>query len=260
MISGKTRLFAILAHPCGHVRTPQALNALFAEKGIDAVMTAYDVAPEDLAEVVGALRRIRNLDGLVITVPHKSAMMALCDEVSTRARVAGAVNVVRRTADGRLSGDLLDGIGFVTGLRQAGHSVAGRNVYMVGAGGAASAIAFALAAEGVGRLTLANRSPEKLEALADRLRAEFPDVPLALGGQPSGHDIVINATSLGLKAGDPLPVDPEQISPDTLVAEVIMEPAETALLQATRAKGCPVHPGRAMLDGQLAEIFAFLVA
>ena len=116
----------------------------------------------------------------------------------------------------------------------------------------------ALAAEAPARLTLVNRSLDKLAGLAARLKTHHPDLAVVLGGDVAGHDLVINATSLGLKPEDPLPLAVEDVDPGALVAEVIMQPEETALLQAARARGLGVHPGRAMLEGQLAEMFAFL--
>lgn len=258
MISGKTRLFAIVAHPAQHVRTPQAMNAVFAEKCVDAVMIACDVAPNGLAGFVAGLRGVENFGGLVVTVPHKVEIATLCDRLTARAQVAGAVNAIRREVDGTLTGDLLDGAGFVAGLAKAGHQIAGRAVYLVGAGGAASAIAMAVAARGARCLTLVNRSVAKLTTLATRLKTHHPEIEVFVGGDVSGHDLVINATSLGLKPDDPLPLAVEDVDPGAVVAEVIMQPEYTALLQHARARGLTVHPGHAMLEGQLSEMFDFL--
>ncbi len=258
MISGGTRLFAIVAHPVRHVRTPQAMNALFEREGVDAVMVPCDVRPEHLAAFVAGLRGIENFGGLVVTVPHKVEIAALCDRLTMRARAANAVNSIRREPDGTLTGDLLDGVGFVAGLEAAGHEVAGRRVYLVGAGGAASAIALAIAAKGPARLTLANRSLDKLKALAARLAEQYPALDVVCGGDVAEHDLVINGTSLGLKADDPLPLPVERIAAGATVAEVIMQPEYTSLLMAAQARGLTVHPGRAMLEGQLSEIFTFL--
>jgi len=258
MISGSTRLFAIVAHPASHVQTPQAMNALFARKGVDAVMVPCDVRPESLAAFITGMRRVENLGDLVVTVPHKVEIVTLCDRLTMRARAANAVNSIRREPDGTLTGDLLDGAGFVAGLEGAGHEIAGRRVYLVGAGGAASAIALAIAAKGPARLTLANRSLGKLEALAARLAEHYPALDVVCGGDVAEHDLVINGTSLGLKADDPLPLPVDQLAPETVVAEVIMQPEYTALLNAAQARGLIVHTGRAMLEGQLSEIFTFL--
>lgn len=259
MITGKTRLFGIVAHPVGHVRTPQALNALFVQKGVDAVMVAYDVRPQNLAAFVDGIRGAENVGGLVVTVPHKVDIVPLCDRLTHRAAAAGAVNAIRRASDGTLTGDLLDGAGFVAGLEQAGHSVAGHRVYIAGAGGAASAIALAMAEKGPAGLTLVNRSPDKLTALAERLRKHYPQVPVHVGGEVRGHDIIVNGTSLGLHAQDPLPVAVDRIDTGALVAEVIMQPEYTPLLVAARDRGLNVHLGRHMLDGQLEQMYQFLM-
>ncbi|GBR06214.1 shikimate 5-dehydrogenase [Acetobacter oeni LMG 21952] len=242
-----------------HVRTPQKMNALFESREYDGVMVAVDAAPgADLAAVFAGFRAMANFGGTVVTVPHKTSVVALCDRVSRRAEMAGAANVVRRERDGSLTGDLLDGVGFVAGLTGAEETVAGRRVFLAGAGGAASAIAFALAEAGAAHLTVANRSREKAGELAGRLSEAFPVLSVAVGGEPDGHDIVVNGTSLGLREGDPLPVDAGRLSSGMLVAEVVMMPEETALLREAAKVGCRVHSGRHMLEGQLEAIFAFL--
>lgn len=258
MISGRTRIFAIIADPVAHVRTPQALNTLFAQQGQDAVIVPLQIAAADLKTGISGLRTMRNLGGLVVTVPHKSAMAALCDRLSERARLAGAVNVVRRETDGALAGDLLDGEGFAAGLEHAGVSLAGSSAFLAGAGGAASAIAFALAERGIARLTIANRSQDRAEALARRLAPLFSGLAISTEAGPEDHDIAINATSLGLKDGDPLPFDPARLPAGALVAEVVMQPDITPLLEAARERGLAIQPGKRMLDGQLDAICDFL--
>ncbi|MDQ4137093.1 MAG: shikimate dehydrogenase, partial [Pseudomonadota bacterium] len=148
-ITGSTRVFGILADPIEHVRTPQALNALMRERGVDGVMVPFHAGADDLAAVAAGLRRLRSFRGMIVTVPHKTAMLGLCDAVSERARQVGAVNAVRREPDGRLVGDMFDGLGFVAGLRAAGIEPRGARAYIAGAGGAAKAIAFALVEAGV---------------------------------------------------------------------------------------------------------------
>jgi shikimate dehydrogenase len=261
MITGKTKVFSILAHPVDHVRTPQALNALFAERNFDGVVVPLDVSEgQGLMLALAALRSFRNWGGSIVTVPHKIAAASQCDRLTVRAGTAGAVNVIRRETDGSLTGELLDGTGFVTGLRKRGYDPAGRSVFLAGAGGAASAIAFALAEAGARRLTIANRSRAKSEDLASRLRAQFPATVFATEGAPPGHDLVVNGTSLGMHDSDPLPFDPHHLDASMMVAEVIMNPEETALLRLATARGCATQVGKAMLEGQLAEVFAFLAA
>jgi shikimate dehydrogenase len=252
-ISGKTRLNVILAHPVAHVRTPQAINELATQRGVDAVMVPIEVAPPDLGTVVQALRSIQNLDGIVVTVPHKTSIAQFCDVLTERALQAGAVNAIRREANGRLVGDMFDGLGFTVGLERAGIEIRGRRAFLAGAGGAANAIAFALAERGVQALSIYNRTHAKAEELATRVAAAFPHlrVGAAASADPTGHDLVVNATSLGLKPTDALPIDVAKLEPDMIVAEVIMQPETTPLLEAARQCGCRIQPGRAMLTSQL---------
>lgn len=258
-ITGHTTIWGILADPIHHVKTPQALNAMMHERGVDGVMIPLHVGASNLDTFVTGLRSMRNLKGFVVTVPHKTAIVDLCDEVSDQARAIGAVNTVRREADGRLVGEMLDGAGFVSGLRQGGIDPRGRSVYLAGAGGAANAIAFALAEAGVSRLTIANRTRAKSEDLQQRLAKHHPAVPVEIGTpDPTGHDIVVNATSLGLKDGDPLPLDVDRLSADQIVAEIIMQPETTALLAAAKERGCRTHPGQPMLACQLELMAAFM--
>ena len=261
MITGKTKLYFIIADPISQVRTPEVFNAYCAQNGSDAVMVPIQVAPEGLEAVMTAFRAMKNLGGVVVTVPHKTAVALLCDELGEAGRAIGSVNAVRREADGRLVGNMFDGAGFVAGLRSQGYEPAGRRALLVGAGGAASAIAFALAEAGVASLTIANRTPAKAEEIVLRIAKSFPGRTIRVGdADPAGHDLVINATSLGLKPGDHLPVDPALLTPVMTVAEIVMKPETTPLLAAAQARGCAVHYGRHMLDQQFRLIADFIGA
>ncbi|MFA6968113.1 shikimate dehydrogenase [Bosea sp. (in: a-proteobacteria)] len=258
-ISGHTRVYAILADPVHHVQTPQKLNALMSARGHDGVMVPVHVGAGELATVVAGLKAMKTLGGFVVTVPHKTAIVALCDDVSRQAQLVGAVNCVRREADGRLVGDILDGLGFVAGLRRESFEPKGCRVLLLGAGGAANAVAFALAEAGVASLSIANRTRAKSEDLARRLSQAFPALPVDLD-EPgaAGPDIVINGTSLGLAEGDPLPLDASRLTAGQIVAEVIMQPRVTALLAAAQAKGCRIHYGLPMLECQLEMMGDFM--
>lgn len=260
-ISGRTRLFAIVADPVGHVRTPQVFNARFAAQGTDAVMIPLHVDAAGLPAAFAAFRGMKNLGGVIVTVPHKTSAVALCDEVGETGRAVGAVNTIRREPDGRLAADMFDGEGFVAGLRSEGIEPAGRRVYLAGAGGAANAIAFSLARSGVARLTVANRTARKAEELVARLREHFPRLDAGVGGpDPARHDLVVNATSLGLRAGDALPLDVTRLASGTTVAEIIMKPEQTALLVEAARRGCRIHLGRHMLDCQIDLMAHFMGA
>ncbi len=261
MITGRTRVFGIIADPVHHVRTPQVMNDYFAAHRVDAVMVPLNVARGDVETVLEAVRRLPNVGGLIVTVPHKAAVVPLCDEAGEQARLIGAANAIRRTDDGRLVCDMFDGKGFLGGLLAQDIDPKGQRVLLLGAGGAASAIAFALAGHGVAALTIANRTRDKARDLAARVAAAVPSCTVADGSpDPAGHDLVVNATSLGLKADDPLPLDAGALERGTTVAEIIMQPERTALIEAAEARGCRVHAGRHMLDEQIRLLAEFLGA
>jgi shikimate dehydrogenase len=258
-ITGRTRIWAILADPIVQVKAPQMINAAIAERQVDGVMIPMHVPRENLAATLAAIRGIKNCGGMIVTVPHKSASVDLLDEVTTQARLVGAVNTVRREPDGRLVGDCVDGVGFVAGLRAHGIDPQGMSAYVAGAGGAANAIAFALADCGVTRLTLANRTRAKVEDLARRVAAAYPQLSIEIGTRDaSNHDLVVNATSLGMKKDDALSFDADTLHASQILAEIIMDPEETPIMAAARAKGCRVHPGRPMLLAQRELMIRFL--
>ena len=250
-ITGDTQLYAIIGDPIFQVHTPEMMNRLFAREGLNAVMVAIHVAPQGFEAAVKAFRVMKNLRGFIATVPHKTAAAALCDELGETGCAIGAVNAVRREADGRLVGEMFDGTGFVAGLRAHGHDPAGLRVLLLGAGGAAAAMGFALAQAGVASLTIANRTRSKAENIQAVVRKSFPHPIVKVGeADPTGHDLIVNATSLGMKPEDPLPLDTALLTPDMKVAEAIAKPEFTPLLTTARAKGCNVHSGRHMLEIQ----------
>lgn len=258
-ITGKTKLYAIVADPIQQVKTPEWINKLLAQRGIDGVLVPMHVQPAALPACVAALRGMLNFCGMVVTVPHKTAIVKLCDEVTPAAALVGAVNVVRRELDGRIVGDILDGKGFVSGLYLHGIEVKSKRVFLAGAGGASNAIAFALADAGVDRLTIYNRTSAKVEDLIARLSTAYPGVKLVAGtANPEGHDLVVNATSLGMAETDPLPLNVEGLTPDQIVAEIIIVPALTRLLVAAQAKGCRIHFGAPMLRCQIELMADFM--
>lgn len=258
-ISGSTRVLMIAADPITHVRTPQAMNALAEARGSNIVMVPCHVSPEGLAALFAGLREMQSLTGIVVTAPHKLAAATLCDELDSQAALVGAVNAVRREADGKLIGEIFDGRGFVAGLIAAGHQLDGRRAFLAGAGGAASAIAFALAEAGVSHLSIYNRTAAKAHTLAQRVTERFPaTAATACDDRPHDVALAVNGTSAGMRPEDGLPFELDRLGVDTIVAEVIMQPAITPLLEAARERGLAIQPGKAMLDQQLTLIADFL--
>ncbi|WP_199579135.1 shikimate dehydrogenase family protein [Bosea vaviloviae] len=249
--SGATRLFAVIGDPVAQVMAPELMNPLFLDRGCDAVLTAVEVKPEHLSIVLAGLKQIANLDGILVTVPHKFAVCSQIDAASEAVTLAGSANALRREPDGSWRGDNFDGAGFVRGLQGAGHDPSGKVVSLVGAGGAGVSVAAALMIAGARRLHVTDLSAERAGRLVDRLSKKWPGRISLAAAPDSRSDIVVNATPLGLVETDPLPFDPALLSATAVVADIIMKPAETRLLKAAAEIGLPTHPGIHMLTNQV---------
>ncbi|MBO0944084.1 shikimate dehydrogenase [Acidovorax temperans] len=248
MISGTTQLIAHLGYPTESFKAPMIYNPWFEKRGIDAVVVPMGVKPGDYAGTLAALARVTNLRGALVTMPHKVTTLSLADEITPTARIAGACNALLLRPDGTWLGDQFDGAGFVRGLLRKGRTLRGARVIVSGAGGVGSAIAASLAAEGVAHISLFDTNTASAEGLAERLRAHYPQLVVQTGSNdPAGFDVVVNATPLGMKEGDPLPFDVARIDAGAMVGEVVMKTEYTPLLQAALAKGCGVQVGTDML-------------
>jgi shikimate dehydrogenase len=261
VINGNSTLIAHFGDPIGIVKAPLIYNPWFDSVGIDARVVPMGVRSDDYATTMPAVMRMTNVRGALVTMPHKVTTVALLDRVTTAVRIAQSCNAIRKAADGTLEGDLFDGAGFVRGLERKSVAVRGSSALVVGAGGVGSAIAAALAAAGVARLRLHDARPAVADQLAGRLREHYPALDAqSAAADAAGHDIVVNATPLGMEPDDPLPVDPAQLRPDTFVGEVVMKQAVTPLLRAAQARGCRTQVGTDMLFEQIPlylEYFGF---
>jgi shikimate dehydrogenase len=258
MLNGDTRLIAHLGYPTTTFKSPMIYNPWFAKHGINAAVVPLGVRAENFGDAFPEICRFTNFHGALITMPHKVSVIALLDNVSTAVKIAGSCNAVRRNDDGRLVGDMFDGEGFVRGVARRGRSLKGNKVLVVGCGGVGSAIAASSAAAGAAEIALYDVSQAAMEALADRLGQSYPKLKVTTGSNdPNGFDVVINATPLGMKAGDPMPVDVSRLSPSTYVGEVVMKQETTAFLAAARAKGCEIQIGIDMLFEQIPAYLEF---
>lgn len=252
MIDGRTRVFAILGYPIAQVLAPGALNPIFAARGLNAVLVPIEVPPQGFDAFMAGFKAATNFDGLVITVPHKVAVMRHIDRLGPQSAKVGSANLVRREPDGALLGDISDGLGFVNAIRAKGFEPKGRSALVVGSGGVGAAIGGALLDAGVARLVVNDVEPGKAEALAARLGASSGS------NDPRGHDLVVNCTPLGMRAEDPLPFDAGLLSPRQFVGEVVTKPPLTPLLRAAAARGCRTANGVEMVDGHAALMADFL--
>ncbi|MGR9172065.1 shikimate dehydrogenase family protein [Rhizobium sp. KDH_Rht_773_N] len=258
MISGTTKLIAHLGYPTESFKAPLIYNPYFEEQGIDAVVMPMGCRPEDYPAFVRLLFRLTNIHGALVTMPHKIPTMHLLDEISTNARVAGSCNAIKLGPDGKLIGDMFDGEGFVRGLKRKGQQITGARALIIGAGGVGSAIAASLAAAEIAHLALHDDNKAALEGLKARLNTWYPATPVTSGtSDPEGFDIVINATPLGMRKDDPLPVDVNRLSAGTFVGEVVMKEEITPFLAAARERGCRYQVGTDMLFEQIPAYLEF---
>ncbi|AOO85042.1 shikimate dehydrogenase family protein [Bosea vaviloviae] len=260
-IDGRTRVIVHLAYPSAHLRTPALFNARCVERGVNAVLVPWEVAPGDLAATWAVLRTARSVAGAIVTIPHKETAASHCDRLEGVAAELGVANIVRRDADGAMIGRLYDGLGFLAGLRQHGYEPKGRRALLLGAGGAATALAQALLEAGVSELVIANRNAARGEALAARLRLLNSVSKVATGAaDATGFDLVVNGTSVGLDGDPSTPVDIATIERGSMVADIVMKPAMTPLLIGALTRGAQIHQGEHMLAAQVDLFIDFLIS
>jgi len=258
MISGKTTLIAHLGYPTETFKAPMIYNPWFDQAGIDAVVVPMGVRSDDFPKFLRLLFKLSNIRGALVTMPHKVTVVGLLDEVTPTVRVAGSCNAILRRPDGSLLGDMFDGAGFVRGVERKGRKLAGASALVVGSGGVGSAIAASLAASGVTRMGLFDANSASAKALAGRLRENYRQLEVATGSaDPTGYNVVVNATPLGMNDGDPLPIDVSLLAPTTFVGEVVMKAEYTPFLRAAKEKGCQVQVGTDMLFEQIPAYLEF---
>jgi shikimate dehydrogenase len=259
-VSGDTQIFGIMGCPIEHTKSPVMHNAAFEALGMHAVYVPFSVRPEDLGKATLALRAL-NVSGVNVTVPHKGAVIEFLDELDPVAKQIGAVNtIVNRNK--KLYGYNTDGPGFMLSLRKDGHfDPLGKKVVVLGAGGAAAAVAMSLAGAGVRRVIIANRDKRRAEVLCKRVQKFFDReaLPVALDEGRALYwliresDMLINATSVGLNPKDRLNINPNSLHPKLFVYDVVSQ--ETALIKLARKKGLKALDGVGMLVSQGALSF-----
>ena len=257
-ISGSTRFIAHIGYPTTTFRAPMIYNPYFRHRGIDVVVVPMGCRADGFAGLISALRQTTNCLGALVTMPNKLLAVELADEVATTARICGSANALRFAEDGRMLADMFDGEGFARGLERKGRQLRGASVFIAGAGGVGSAIAASLAGRGVRRIDIMDTSEQRMRSLAGRLASAYPDVELNTGlPELSAFDIVVNATPVGMSAGDPLPFDIGAVAPTAIVGDVVLGTAMTPLLLAARERGCEVQVGLDMLFEQIPAYLEF---
>lgn len=257
IVDGSTQMLGIVGDPIRQVRAPEIWSALFRANGFNAICVPFHVKPAELEAFLAGLRTVQNLMGLIVTIPHKPAAVHHVDALTDRAQRVQSVNLMRRDADGRWTGDIVDGVGFVKGLLSSGQRVEGRRALVVGSGGVGTAIAFAIAEAKAASVHVADIAADRANNLARRLEAAGTPSGTATASA-KGFDLVVNASPIGMKADDPLPIDCTDLASDALVGDVVVHPQITPLLAEARRRGCHVQSGTVMMDHQLTAMGEFL--
>ena len=261
LVTGQTRVVFMIGSPITQARAPYLFNAYFAEHGVDRIMVPVDISARVLPGFVAMVREATNCDGFVSTIPHKRSLLDLVDDASPTAKALASVNVVRRGADGRLSGDMADGAGFWNGVSRAGFEVRGGSVVLAGAGAAGAAIAHEFAERGGRRLAIWSREEQEVGTLVSMLTGK--DL-LVEPGMPSSLDrfsMAINATPIGM-AYAPGSAFPRQLlatlPAGSFAADAITAPLDTQFLRDASALGLKTVNGQAMTLGQFERLREFL--
>lgn len=260
-VSGRTRLFGIVGHPIAQARSPQTVTHELRRRGAEALLVPIEIAPDEFDAVFPQLLKLGNLDGLVVTVPHKPRVLRHLDHVGPAAQLCGAVSVLARVRPGGWIGEMYDGIGCVGAIERRGVRVAGLAVQLIGAGGAGAAIAFELARRGVRALRLVDPHMAKADALASSLAASFPQLALSVGAsQLDDIALLINASPVGMLDDATAPITDRRIPPQVVVMDAVMDPDRTKLITIAEDSGCVTIRGREMLDSQIVRAVDFLLA
>ncbi len=254
-ISGHTKLYCLIGSPVGHSGSPAMYNYSFARTGVDAAYLAFEIPLDKVQEGVAALKTFQ-VGGFNVTMPDKTAVAGIVDDLSPAARLIGACNTVTVGEDGKLTGHNTDGIGFVRNLHEHGVEVQRKKLVVLGAGGAATAICVQAALDGAAEIAIFNRKDEFYangELTVEKLRQAVPAckasiTPLedgaALAEAVKGCDILVNATKVGMKPldGETL-IDPASFRPELVVADTVYNPRETRMIQEAKAAGCKAAVG-----------------
>ena len=252
-LSSEPSRLAVIGDPIAHSLSPLLQNTMIKHFDLPFVYQAMAVAAERLAEVIDQLRR-DELHGINITIPHKQTIMPLLDDLAAPADQIGAVNTVVNS-QGKLVGYNTDAVGFTKSLWAAGLSAAHEHVLVLGAGGAAAAVVFALLAEGAAAISLCNRSAERTQLLMQRIPAMYQDKLRVIAWQNREDwlrikpaSMIVNTTSVGMHPNvEDSPLPESVFEAETVVIDLVYNPVETALLRFARQAGATTLHGLPML-------------
>jgi len=258
--SGATRIIPLLGYPIEQTKSPYGMTRGFAARGANCIVVPLKVSPDSVGTVLTALDGIENLAGVLATVPHKFALARHADHLTERAGFYGSANIMRRDPSGQWVADMLDGIGFIRAIETAGGRIAGNRALLAGAGGAGGAIALELLNAGASAIAIHDTDACRRDDLIGRLNLLFPGRASVGTASPDGHDIIVNATPLGMRPEDPAPIVLSRLRGTMFVGDVVSASTPTPLVAAARQAGCATCSGHDMFDATLNLMLDFFLA
>jgi len=256
-VSGRTRLLGIIGDPIVQVKSPEIFTAELRRRGHEAMVVPLHVPPPHFDACLAGLMHLGNLDGLIFTIPYKARASALATTLGEQARIIGAINALARDGE-TWKGEIFDGLGCVEAFRRRGHAIAGRRIMLLGAGGAGSAIAAAVASQNPHSLDIFDVDAARARALVDRIKAAMPGASVRPSpAHASDIDILMNATPVGMLEDARLPLQIESLFSNIIVFDVVVKPERTPLLRLAESSGCPIVTGREMMLGQMSRMLEF---
>ncbi len=260
-INGQTDIYFVIGDPVKQLKSVSLLNRVLSESehDINAIFIPLQFSSNDADHVFKSLRSFKNLRGIIVTIPHKNKLLEVCDHSSQRVSLIGAANVAKIDESGQWFCDALDGVGYLNGLLSAGNNPKGKSVQLIGAGGAGSSIAFALADTGVRYINIFDIDKDKARQLANSLATYCSELHIETSGiNTSQVDIITNASPVGMGSESEMRIDPSLICSHHLVTDMVMMPEQTPLLTIAAEKGCQTVTGFTALKGQVKAILKFL--
>jgi shikimate dehydrogenase len=260
-VNGKTRVYGIVGDPIEQVRSPEMVTWEMQKRDHNAVLIPMHIARDEFDTVMPQIMRMRNLDGLIFTIPFKAQAIALAKTLGPQASQIGAINALKKHSNGAWSGEIFDGIGCVEAFKQRGITLQDKRLQLIGLGGAGSAICVALAYEKPKLLRLFDINAQTTERMAKMVNTISPQTVVEVGlPLAEGIDILLNASPVGMLSDARLPLAVEQFKKELIVFDAIVMPENTPLLSLAQDCGCQVVRGREMMLGQISKIVDYFFA
>lgn len=260
-VNGKTRVYGIVGDPIEQVRSPEMVTWEMQKRHHNAVLIPMHIARDEFDTVMPQIMRMRNLDGLIFTIPFKAQAIALAKTLGPQASQIGAINALKKHSNGAWSGEIFDGIGCVEAFKQRGITLQDKRLQLIGLGGAGSAICVALAYEKPKLLRLFDINAQTTERMAKMVNTISPQTVVEVGlPLAEGIDILLNASPVGMLSDARLPLAVEQFKKELIVFDAIVMPENTPLLSLAQDCGCQVVRGREMMLGQISKIVDYFFA